>query len=148
MDEEQKKQVQEKLEALCVAHDMKPFNLENEKGRALELVRRMCGLPHKKVGRPTDSLTREIGAYVSAQDDFYHDIDKTDPEVLKKKAPRKELYRWAIEHFSIKPKIGQHGNKSNPENTVRRACDKFKKEREAELEELSNNLPDDHIPLK
>lgn len=148
MDEALEKQAQEKLKALCAEHDMKPFNLENEKGRALELVRRMCGLPYKKAGRPKDPLTREIGVYFSAQEDFYHDIDETDPEVLKKKAPRKELYRWAIEYFGLKPKVNQHGVLSKPENTVRRACDTLKKEREAELEELSNTLPDDYIPLK
>lgn len=136
MDKAREKQAQEKLKTLCAEHDMKPFNLENEKGRGLELVRRMCGLPHRNVGRNKRADKDDIAAYASALDDFWYDEEDKRPS-------QKQIQDAVVEQFDIKPEVSLHGKRSNPRETVRGAYNNLKKARKDEFEGYLNTPTDD-----
>ena len=106
------------------------------------------GLPHKNAGRPKDEHKEDIGRYVSALDDFWHDIDEEGQSLCNKRPSRKELYDAVVKQFDIQPKTNLYGERSNPRETVRRAYNELKKARKNDLEELSQTIPEDAIPPK
>lgn len=136
MDEQ--KEALKKLKELCGEHNMEPFDLNKSRDKALELVRRICGLPHRKVGRPSRADKENIGRYASALDDFWHD-DKG------RRVSQKQIQDAVVKEFDIQPQTNLYGEKSDPRQTVRRAYNDLKKSRKKSLDELSELDPDDHI---